>query len=99
MHWEDDLLLTIHCQREGEDIGLYVRLVDFSQDKWRTIKEANIWANAPAMKVAAYATMGCNLRFGQPSLLRLDDGDILATHWAIEEGQGMILTHRLRIHP
>ena len=99
MHWEDDLLLTIHCQREGEDIGLYVRLVDFSQDRWRTIKEANIWANAPAMKVAAYATMGRNLRFGQPSLLRLDDGDILATHWAIEEGQGMILTHRLRIHP
>ena len=40
MHWGDDILLTIHCHREGEDI------------------------------------------------LRLDDGDILAAHWAIEEGQG-----------
>ena len=34
---------------------------------------------------------------GQSSLLRLDDGDVLATHWAIEEGQGRILTHRLRV--
>jgi hypothetical protein len=49
------------------------------------------------MKVAAYATMGQDLKFGQASLLRLDDGDLLATHWAVEDGQGKILTHRLRV--
>ena len=96
MHWKDDLLLTIHCHREGE-VGLYVRLVDFAKDRWRTIEEANIWSNAPSMKVAAYATMALNLKFGQASLLRLDNGDVLATHWAVENGQSRILTHRLRV--
>ena len=97
MHWKDELLLTIHCHRVGKDIGLYVRLVDFAEDRWRTIEESLIWDNAPSRKVAAYATMGQDLKFGQPSLLRLDNGDILATHWAIEDGQGKILTHRLRV--
>ncbi len=97
MHWADNILLTVHCHREGEDIGLYVRIVDFADDRWRTVKEAKIWGNAPSMKVAAYSTMGQNLRFGQASLLRLDNDDILATHWAIEEGQGRIRTHRLRV--
>ena len=97
MHWAEDILLTIHCHREGEDIGLFVRVVDFANDRWRTVEEAKIWGNAPSMKVAAYSTMGQNLRFGQASLLRLDNGDILATHWAIEEGQGRIRTHRLRV--
>ena len=37
------------------------------------------------------------LRFGQPSLVQLNEGEFLAVHWAIEEGQGKILAHRLRI--
>ena len=97
MHWGNDVLLTIHCHREGEDVGLYVRIVDFAKDRWRLIKESKIWDNAPSMKVAAYATMGRNLKFGQASLLRLDNDDVLATHWAIEDGQSRILTHRLRV--
>ena len=96
MHWEDDILLTIHCHREGEDVGLFVRIVDLANDRWRTVEETKIWGNAPSTKIAAYESMQ-NLRFGQASLLRLDDGDILATHWAIEEGQGRIRTHRLRV--
>jgi hypothetical protein len=39
---------------------------------------------------------GC-LRFGQPSLLRLRNGEFLASHLGIEEGQGRIRTHRLRV--
>ena len=97
MHWRDDLLLTIHCHREGDDVGVYVRLVDFVKDRWRTVEESLIWNNAPSMKVAAYATMGQNLKFGQASLLRLDNDDILATHWSIENGQGRILAHRLHV--
>jgi hypothetical protein len=97
IHWADDILLTIHCQREGEEIGLYVRMVDLSNDQWRVVEEAKIWGNAPPMKVAAYSTMGQNLKFGQASLLRLDNDEVLATHWAIEDGQGRIRTHRLRV--
>ena len=97
LHWEEDVLLTIHSQRE-RDIGLYVRLVDFSNDEWRTIKEVNTWGAAAASRVSAYATMHRDLKFGQPSLLRLDNGEVLATHWGVVQGQSGILTHRLRIN-
>lgn len=97
MYCQNDLLLTIHCQREGEDVGLFVRLVDFTGDRWQTVEEKKIWGNAPAMKVAAYSSMGQNLKFGQASLLPLENGEILATHWAVEEGQARILTHRLLV--
>ena len=49
------------------------------------------------MRVAAYATMAVSLKFGQPSLLRLSETEVLATHWAVEDGQGRILTHRLQV--
>ena len=91
------MLLTIHCHREGET-GLYVRIVDFTDDRWRTVEESVIWGNAPSARIARYAEMGRNLRFGQPSLLPLDKGEILATHWAVEDGQGRIRTHRLRLN-
>ena len=35
----------------------------------------------------------------QGSLLRSRSGDILATHWCVVDGQGRVLTHRLRITP
>ena len=96
MYLGGDLLLTIHCHREGET-GLFVRIVDFADDQWRIVEEASIWDNALPSKVASYSQMGQSLKFGQASLLPLDNGDVLATHWAIEDGQGRILTHRLRV--
>ena len=32
-----------------------------------------------------------------PVLVALQDGEFLATHWSIEDGQGKILAHRLRV--
>lgn len=96
MHLGGDRLLTIHCHREGE-VGLFVRIVDFANDEWRTVEECDIWDNAVSSEVASYAEMALKLKFGQASLLRLDNGDILGTHWAVEDGQGRILTHRLRV--
>lgn len=96
MHLGGDMLLAIHCQRE-RDVGLFVRVVDFANDAWRVVEETSVWGNAPASEVASYAQMALNLKFGQASFLRLENGDILATHWAVEDGQGRILTHRLRV--
>ena len=73
--------------------------MDFAADQWRTIQEVKIWGDAPSADITDYAKMGQNLKFGQPSLLALDDGEILATHWAIDDCQGKILTHRLRVVP
>ena len=37
------------------------------------------------------------VRFGQPSLLPLDDGEVLAAHWCVEDGLGKIRLHRLLV--
>jgi hypothetical protein len=39
-----------------------------------------------------------SLRFGQPSLIQLAGGDFLASHWCVEDGQGKIRAHRVRLH-
>ena len=97
IHLEGDLLLSIHSHRETDDVGLFVYVIDFAGDAWRIVEQEKIWGNAPSMKVGTYATMGQTLKFGQPSLLPVGDGEILATHWAIEDCQGKILSHRLRV--
>ncbi|MBM3740152.1 MAG: exo-alpha-sialidase [Acidobacteria bacterium] len=94
-----DRLATIHAQR-GEDPGLYVRVVDFAGDRWRPLEEQVIWGAHLGRQTRtgqATADMFTSLRFGQPSLLNLSNGETLATHWSIEDGQGKIRTHRLRL--
>ena len=97
MYLGEDRLLTIHCQREGE-VGLCVHMVDFADDQWDIRAATTIWDRALSRHIGTLADMGQGLKFGQPSLLPLDDGDILAAHWALEAGQGRILTHRIRLN-
>jgi sialidase-1 len=96
---KNDLLLSIHAHR-GEDVGIYVRLIDFRGDQWRPIEEKLIWGKSIGRQTREgqdMVQMFQSIRFGQPSLLRLTNGEILATHWSVEEGQGKIRTHRLRL--
>ncbi len=95
----DEMLLTVHAQR-GADPGVWVRLVDFRRDEWKVLAEAPIYGAFHGSQTEAGqdpSQMFRSLRFGQPSVLVLDNGDVLATHWCIEEGQGKIRSHRLRI--
>ncbi len=96
MYLGGDLLLAVHCYREG-DTGLYVHVVDFADDKWRVLSRAKVWGKVPPMHIGKLSDMGKGLKFGQASLLQLDNSDILVTHWAVEDGQGRILTHRIRL--
>ncbi len=91
-----DMLLAIQCQRTG-DVGLFVRVVDFSDDVWRVLSETKIWGGARAHATESFAKQCATMKFGQPSLLGLTNGDILATHWCIEAGQGKVLSHRLSL--
>ncbi|MHB9069398.1 MAG: sialidase family protein [Sedimentisphaerales bacterium] len=94
----DERLLTIHAHRAG-DVGLYVRLIDFENDKWKMLSEEVIWGKAKAQDTSKnIIDQFANLRFGQPSLLRLSNGEILATFWCIEDGLGKIKTIRLRLN-
>lgn len=94
----DDRLLTIHAHRAGE-VGLYVRLVDFKNDKWKIIEETVIWGKAPAQDTSkGIIEQFADLKFGQPSLLRLNNGEILAAHWCVENCLSKIKTHRLKLN-
>jgi len=94
-----DRLLTIHAHR-GDEVGIFVRIVDFTQDQWRVLAEEVIYGGGvPAQTRAGQsaAQMFKSLRFGQPSLLHLGEGEFLATHWCVEDGQGKIRLHRLQV--
>jgi len=93
-----DFLLTIHAHRAG-DVGLYVRLVDFKNDKWRVVEERVIWSGAESQDTSKdYISQFGDLKFGQPSLLHLHNGEILAVHWCVEGGQHIIKAHRLNVN-
>ena len=83
----------------AEDLGLTVRIVELSGIRWTTISECNVWRGASPGWVANDSAMAKSVKFGQPSLLRLDSGKILATHWAVQDGQERIRTHRRRVEP
>ena len=91
--------MSIQCHR-GEEVGLYVRVIDFSKDRWNVMGEKLIWgpsSGPQAGKEQNFVPLLKSICFGQASLLRLDNGEILATHWTIEDGQGKVRTHRLRV--
>ena len=94
---KDNLLVSIHCYREGK-VGLYVNIVDFADDKWQILATEKIWSKASSRHIGNLLDMGKGLKFGQPSLLPMDNGEFLATHWAVEDCLGKILTHRIRIN-
>jgi sialidase-1 len=94
-----DLLATIHAHR-GSDPGVYVRIVDFRDDQWHPLEEAVLYGKNSRHQTRTGQTaveMFTSLRFGQPSLLRLSEDEFLAYHWVIEDGQGKIRLHRLRL--
>lgn len=92
-----DMLLTIHSHRSGE-VGLVVRIVDLSGDKWTTVCEKNILRSAlPQSNTDGFTSQCASLRFGQPSLTKLQNGDIIACYWCVEDGLGRILTQKLAV--
>lgn len=94
-----DLLLTIHAHR-GDAASIRVRLVDFAGDHWRVVEELPIWGAGAGRQTRAGQSMTAmftSLKFGQPSLTRLSQEEWLAVHWSVEEGQGKIRSHRLRV--
>ncbi|HOL21322.1 MAG TPA: sialidase family protein [bacterium] len=93
---QDNFLLSVHCYREG-DTGLYVNIVDFSDDRWKVITTEKIWGNTGAKKIGGLKDMGKNLKFGQPSILPVGEEEFLVVHWTVEDCLGKIFAHRIRI--
>ena len=92
-----DKLLTIHAHREAP-IGLIVRRVDLSAGIFAIEEELDLLGNTDmASDSADIRKQFASLKFGQPSLLRLQDGDILAACWSFENSQYVIKGYRLQL--
>ena len=84
----------------GRTSGSTSGSTDFSGDRWTPIEERVIWGASVGRQTRdgqTFHEFAGSIRFGQGSLLRLHNGDILATHWCVIDGQGKVLAHRLRL--
>ncbi len=97
IHLEDEVLLTIHAQRE-QDAGLVVRRVDVSGGRFAVTEELELFADrAMGSTTADMKQQFGDLKFGQPSLLRLSHTEVLAYCWAFEAHQYIIKAFRLSL--
>lgn len=88
--------LTIHSHREAP-VGLIVRRVDLT-DGFKVEEELNLFADAAmASDSADIKKQFGSLKFGQPSLLRLQNGEIFAACWSFENSQYVIKGYRIAL--
>jgi sialidase-1 len=90
-----DKLLTIHSHREAP-VGLIVRRVDIGGGGFAVEKELNLFADeAMGSSTVDIKQQFGSLKFGQPSLVRLQNGEIFAACWSFEQGQYVIKGYRV----
>lgn len=90
-------LLTIHAHREIP-VGLSVRRVDISDGGFAVLDQIELFDEAlPASDSSDIRKQFASLKFGQPSLLRLDNGQVFAGCWSFEDCQHVIKGYRLAI--
>ena len=84
-----DKLISVHAVRRDTDRpGLYGYLVDFSDKIWKVEQEVLLWEPAvPIMKDAKMAEIFSFIKFGQPTVIRLTDGQLLLSFWYSQDGQ------------
>jgi sialidase-1 len=85
-----DKILTIHAHRENP-VGLWVRQVDIKAGGFSIEEELNLFADdAMGSDATDIRKQFGSLKFGQPSLLALSNGQVLAACWAFEDCQHVI---------
>lgn len=93
----DARILTIHCHREAP-VSLTVRALRLDANRVEVEAEVPIFgATEQASATDGIVNQFASLRFGQPGLLRLAEDRVLATCWAVEDGQHVIKGYHLRL--
>ena len=83
-------ILTIHAHRENP-VGLWIREVNIGSGGFLIERELNLFSDeAMGSDVTDIRKQFGSLKFGQPSLLRLSNGQALAACWAFENCQHVI---------
>lgn len=97
MWLDSDKLLTIHAHREAP-VGLVVRRVDVSNGGCNVEEELNLFREeSMGSDSTDIKKQFGSLKFGQPSLLRLLSGEVLAACWSFEHSQYVIKGYRLAL--
>jgi sialidase-1 len=92
-----DKLLTIHAHREAP-VGLVVRRVDIADGGFRVEEELDLFIDAAmGSNSADIKQQFGSLKFGQPSLLRLQSDEVFAACWSFENSQHVIKGYRLAL--
>lgn len=95
IHLEEDTFLTIHTHREVP-AALTVRRVDIGDGGFRVVEALDLFASAAmGSTTAGMKQQFGDLKFGQPSLLRLTSGAIFAYCWAFEDHMYVIKGFRI----
>jgi sialidase-1 len=97
IHLDGDTLLTIHTHREN-DAALTVRRVDVGGDGFRIEEELDLFASAAMGSTTADMKQQFgDLKFGQPTVMKLKGGGALAYCWAFENHMYVIKSFRLAL--
>ena len=97
MWLEENTLLTIHSHRESPS-GLIIRKVNIANSKFEILTELDLFQdeNMESDSTNISKQFG-SLKFGQPSLIQLQNKEILATCWCYENNQHIIKTFIVNI--
>lgn len=83
-------ILTIHAHREAP-VGLWARVVNVSGGGFAIEEEISLFSDDDmASETKDIRKQFASLKFGQPSVIRLRNGQILAACWAFENCQHVI---------
>ena len=92
-------LIALHAIRRDTDRpGIYAYVIDFSDKTWKIVDEALLWEpNAPILRDKNMAEVFAFLKFGQPSAIKLKDGNLMMCHWFAENGQYKTIATRIEL--
>ena len=92
-------LLALHAVRRDTDKpGIYACVVDLSEGKWNIVEKEIIWQpSVPMVKDTKMAEIFSFLKFGQPSAIKLKNGNLLMIHWFAVEGQYKTIVNEIEL--
>ena len=92
-------LLALHAvRRDTERPGIYAYIVDFSDKTWNIIESDIVWEpDFQIKKDEKMAEIFSFLKFGQPGAIKLNDGNILMSHWYAKDGQYKTVATRIEL--
>lgn len=94
----DDKIALLQARREGDTPGLYLNIAEsFDGDKFTFSPDICLWdAAGGANSGTRIEEQFASLKFGQPSLLKLDDGTHLLIFWHQVNGEYTVQSWKIK---